>query len=77
MHPTFWLQDHLVPTISNKADDGASVEESKDAGVQYKNCHNLSNEEKIQLWESWPNEGDIINGKADREKLCKKPLRCY
>jgi hypothetical protein len=31
----------------------------------------LGNEEKIQLWASQPNEGNIIDDKANREKLHK------
>jgi len=42
----------------------------ENTGVQYyANCHLLSNEEKMQLWASRPKEGDIVNGKANREKI--------
>jgi hypothetical protein len=44
--------------------------------TQYVNCHRLSDKDKIQLWVSRPKEGDVVNGKADREKLVAKPLRC-
>ena len=43
----------------------------ENTGVHYyANCHLLSNEEMMQLWASRPNkEGDVVNGKADREKI--------
>jgi hypothetical protein len=44
---------------------------TEDARVQYVNCHRLSDEEKRQLWASQPKEGDVVNGKADREKASR------
>jgi hypothetical protein len=51
-----------METMEAATETNASTE---DAGVQYVNCHRLSDEEKRQFWASRPNEGDVVNGKAD------------
>jgi hypothetical protein len=55
-----------METTEAATETNASTE---DARVQYVNCHRLSDEEKRQLWALQPKEGDVVNGKADREKL--------
>jgi hypothetical protein len=55
-----------METMEAATETNASTE---GVAVQYAGCHLLSDEEKMQLWASRPKEGDVVNGKADREKL--------
>ena len=56
----------MMETMGAATETNASME---GVAVQYASCHLLSDEEKMQLWASRPKEGDIVKGKADREKL--------
>jgi hypothetical protein len=52
----------MMETVKAAAEKNASTEQ--DAGVQYANCHRLSDGEKLCALR--PKEGDVVNGKADR-----------